>query len=88
MKIEGVCYLILETSSKFATDNFYVANTKAKSFLTNSCAIALNLLRLKTEASKSYQKQKHQSKISFNQNITKQDINQKHQKYQVNVKTV
>ena len=59
LKIEGVCYLTLETSSEFTTDKFYVVNTKAKNLLTGSCGIALNLLSLNTETSKSYQKQKH-----------------------------
>ena len=62
LKIEGICYLTLETSSKFTTDKFYVVNTKAKNLLTSSCAIILNLLNLNTKPSKSYQKQKHQSK--------------------------
>ena len=60
LKIEAVCYLTLETSSKFTTDKFYVVHRKAKNLLTGSCAIALNLLSLNTETSKSYQKQKHQ----------------------------
>ena len=60
LKIEGICYLTLETSSKFTTDKFYVVHRKAKNLLTGSCAIALNLLSLNTETSKSYQKQKHQ----------------------------
>ena len=59
LKIEGICYLTLETSSKFTTDKFYVVHRKAKNLLTGSCAIALNLLSLNTETSKSYQKQKH-----------------------------
>ena len=66
LKIEGVCYLTLEISSKFTSGKFYVANTKAKILLTGSCAIALNLLSINTETSKSYQKQKHQSKTSIN----------------------
>ena len=60
LKIEAVCYLTLETSSKFTTDKFYVVHRKAKNLLTGSCAIALNLLSLNTETSKLYQKQKHQ----------------------------
>ena len=80
LKIEGICYLTLETSSKLTTDKFYVVNTKAKNLLTGSCAIAVNLHSLNTKPSKSYQKQKHQSiKTSI------KNINQKHQKHQVNV---
>ena len=59
LKNEGVCYLILETSSNFTTKKLCVVNKKAKNLLTVSCAIALNLLSLYTETSKSYQK--HQS---------------------------
>ena len=54
-------------------------NKKAKNLLTGSCAIALNLLSLNTETLKSYQKRKHQTITSINQNIIKQNINQKHQ---------
>ena len=61
LKIKGICYLTLETSSKLTTDKFYVVNTKAKNLLTGSCAIAVNLHSLNTKPSKSYQKQKHQS---------------------------
>ena len=50
MKTEEVCYLTLESDSKFTTDKFYVWNTKAKNILTSSCAIALNLLRLNTQS--------------------------------------
>ena len=77
LKIEGLSYFTLETSSEFAADKFYVVNTKAKNLLAGSWAIALNLLSLNAETSKSYQKQKHQSKTSTNQNI----INQKYQKH-------
>ena len=59
LKIEGVRYLTLETRSKLTTDKFYVANTKAKNLLTVSYGIALNLLSLNKETSKSHQKQKH-----------------------------
>ena len=62
LKIEGLSYFTLETSSEFAADKFYVVNTKAKNLLAGSWAIALNLLSLNAETSKSYQKQKHQSK--------------------------
>ena len=54
LKIGGVYYLTLETSSKFATDKFYVVNTKTKRLLTCSCTIALNLLSLN---------QKHYTKL-------------------------
>ena len=50
MKTEEVCYLTLESDSKFTTDKFYVWNTTAKNILTSSCAIALNLLRLNTQS--------------------------------------
>ena len=49
LRIKGVCYLTLETSSKFATDKLYVVNTKAKNLLTGFCAIALYLLSLNTQ---------------------------------------
>ena len=77
LKIEGLSYFTLETSSEFAADKFYVVNTKAKNLLAGSWAIALNLLSLNAEKPKSYQKQKHQSKTSTNQNI----INQKYEKH-------
>ena len=32
LKIEGLSYFTLETSSEFAADKFYVVNTKAKIF--------------------------------------------------------
>ena len=50
LKIEEICYLTLETSSKFATDKFYVVNTKIKNLLASSCAITLNLLSLNTQS--------------------------------------
>ena len=50
MKIEGVCYLTLETTSKFATDKYYVVNTKARNLLTGSCAIPLNLLSVNMQS--------------------------------------
>ena len=44
-KIEGVCYLELETSSNSATDKFYVVNRQAKNLLTGSCAIKYTSVR-------------------------------------------
>ena len=42
LKIEGVCYLTLETCSEFATDKCYVVKTEVKNLLTGFCAIPLN----------------------------------------------
>ena len=42
--------MTLETSLKFATNKFYVVNTKATKKLTGSCAIALDLLSLHTQS--------------------------------------
>ena len=87
LKIVEVCYLTLETSSKFATDKLYVTNAKAKYLLKGSCAITLDLLSLNTVTSKSYPKQKQSIKTSSNQTSI-ENINQKHQKHQVNVKII
>ena len=81
-KIEGVCYLTLETGLKFAIDKVFVVNTKAKNLLTSSCAIALNLLSLNKETSKSNQNWQHQSKTSetsskCENNLTTHDIKYK-----------
>ena len=87
LKIVEVCYLTLETSSKFATDKLYVTNAKAKYLLNGSCGITLNFLSLNTVTSKSYQKQKQSIKTSSNQTSI-ENINQKYQNHQVNVKII
>ena len=87
LKIVEVCYLTLETSSEFATDKLYVTNAKAKYLLNGSCAITLNFLSLNTVTSKSYQKQKQSIKTSSNQTSI-ENINQKYQNHQVNVKII
>ena len=85
---DSLKYFVNGCNSKFTTDKFYVVNTKAKNLLTGSCSIALNLLSINTKASKSYQKQKHQSIKTLLNKTSIKSINQKHQKHQVNVTVI